>query len=66
MIIKIINIIAAGIGYTVIIVILLLVLLAIISSAYDLLRAKFPKLDRWLYDETKRWNRKRRNIPKGD
>lgn len=55
-----INYIAEGIGYAFLFLAVLMILITLGHVIHDWIRAKLPKYDRWLYDEIRRENRKKR------
>jgi hypothetical protein len=55
--------IAEIIGFAVLGIVLALLIMMAVFFIGDLLRARFPKFDRWLYDDVRRWNKRRRNRP---
>lgn len=59
--IAILTLIAEIIGFVVLGLIVLLGLLTVGSAIHEFIRARSPKYDRYWYDETARWNRRKRN-----
>jgi hypothetical protein len=59
----VLTMIAEIIGFAVLGAIALLAVITVAVSVHDLIRARFPRYDLWLYDDVRRWNRRRRNGP---
>jgi len=52
--------IAQVIGFAVIGLVALLAIATAIVTIHDRFRAWFPRYDMWLYDDVRRWNRRRK------
>lgn len=58
--IAILTVIAEIIGFSVLLFIVLMVIITIAHVVHDFIRSSFPKYDRWLYDEVRRQNARKR------
>ena len=52
--------VAEIIGFTVLGIVALLAIVTAAVTVHDFVRARFPRYDLWLYDDVRRWNRRRR------
>jgi hypothetical protein len=55
------TVIAAAIGFIVLGLLGLLAIVTLVSVVHEFIRARWRAYDLWFYDDTRRWNRKRRN-----